>query len=101
MYAFVKHLSKGRLLGRVLTFSSAAGLGASAALPLALEAQTNCAPAPSGLVSWWRAEGDGSDFAGSNNALLSGVGFIAGKVGQSLNLINSTSNPVRIPASAS
>src|SRR5439155_26650887 len=101
MYAFVKPLSKGSLLCRLLTASAAAGLGMVGAIPLALQAQTNCAPVPSGLVSWWRAEGDGVDFVGTNNALLSGVGFIAGKVGQAFNFLNTTSNPVRIPASAS
>jgi len=35
------------------------------------------------LVSWWRAEGNGSDSVGSNNALLlNGVGFASGEVGQ-------------------
>ena len=42
-----------------------------------------CATAPAGLVSWWRAEGDGSDFASGNTAvLLNGVGFTNGRVGQ-------------------
>ena len=29
--------------------------------------QTNCVSAPSGLVSWWRAEGNAKDSAGRNN----------------------------------
>jgi len=42
-----------------------------------------CAPAPPGLVGWWRAEGNGIDFAGGNTAVLvNGVGFTKGMVGQ-------------------
>ena len=60
-----------------------------------------CLPAPFGLVSWWRAEGDSTDCAGSNDGLLEGgVTFSSGEVGQALNF-NGTSADVRVPASAS
>src|SRR6266849_6716711 len=60
------------------------GLGiASALLPLPSEAQTNCVPAPSGLVSWWRAESNPLDSADNNNGTLNvGTGYTAGRVGQ-------------------
>ena len=45
-----------------------------------------CDPAPSGLVSWWRAEGDAQDAVGSNNGVLENrAGFAAGEVGQAFN----------------
>ncbi len=100
MYATVKPLAKTRLLCKVLTISSVAGLGAGGALPFAVQAQTNCAAAPSGLVSWWKAESNGNDSAGTNNAVLSGVGFASGEVGQAFSFVNTTGAPVRVPASA-
>jgi hypothetical protein len=48
-----------------------------------LTVSTNCAPVPSGLVSWWQAEGNADDFDGFNNgSLINGAGFAPGKVGQ-------------------
>src|SRR5215831_9124257 len=48
-----------------------------------LLAATNCTPAPSGLVSWWRAESDANDFFGLNNgSFINGAGIAPGKVGQ-------------------
>jgi hypothetical protein len=46
-----------------------------------------CAPVPSGLVSWWRAEGNFRDHAGANHAGgVAGAGFAPGKVGQAFDL---------------
>ena len=43
----------------------------------------SCTFAPPGLVSWWRAEGDASDFVGGNNGTLIGdASFGPGMVGQ-------------------
>src|ERR1044071_892620 len=51
------------------------------------QAQTNCAPVPAGIVSWWAAEGNANDSADGNNGILQGtVVFAAGKVGQAFNL---------------
>jgi RHS repeat-associated protein len=42
-----------------------------------------CAPAPSGLVSWWSGEGNANDSIGSNNGTLAnGATFAPGLVGQ-------------------
>src|SRR5207237_6866859 len=47
---------------------------------------SNCVTPPSGLVSWWAAEGTATDSADSNaGTLLNGVGFAPGKVGQAFN----------------
>src|SRR5207249_5017992 len=96
MYAVVKSLVKDRLICRVLTISSAAGLAAAVALPLGAHAQTNCAPAPSGLVSWWRAEGSASDSADSNNGVLQGgATFAQGEVGQAFSF-NGTDSSIQV-----
>jgi hypothetical protein len=61
----------------------------------------DCTPAPSGLVAWWRGEGDATDAAGRNDGqLMGGVGFDEGFVGQSFWLDGETGR-VRVPASAS
>src|SRR5437773_571501 len=65
------------------------GLGVAAllALPLGLKGQSNCVPVASNMVSWWRAEGNGNDLVGGYNAaLLNGVEFTNGVVGQAFNL---------------
>ena len=52
----------------------------AAALPALQQA---CAPNPSGLVSWWPAEGNANDIQGGNNGTLTnGVSFAPGEVGQ-------------------
>ena len=44
----------------------------------------NCTPVPSGVVSWWRADGNGLDSADGNNGTLINIATITpGKVGQS------------------
>src|ERR1035438_5877748 len=62
---------------------------------------TNCAPPPSGLVSWWTGEGSAVDSLGLNNgALHGGAGFGLGEVAQAFNL-DGTSGYVGIPKSPS
>jgi len=58
-------------------------------------------PAPSGLVSWWPGEGDATDIVGPNNgALLNGLGFTTGKVGQGYNF-DGVDDTILVPASES
>ncbi len=60
-----------------------------------------CTPAPAGLVSWWRGDGNSNDGVGSNNAvLMGGATFAAGQVGQGFSL-NGNSQDVLIPYSPS
>ena len=41
------------------------------------------APAPAGMVSWWRGNGNANDSKGTNNGTLQGnATFAAGKVSQ-------------------
>ena len=63
--------------------------------------QTNCAPAPAGLVSWWAAEGNADDRTGLNHgALQGGTSFEPGMVGQAFSF-HGGADTVKIPASAS
>jgi hypothetical protein len=49
-------------------------------------------PAPEGLVSWWRGEGNFLDHHGSNSAVgVGGAGFTTGMVNQAFDLNGSTS----------
>jgi Concanavalin A-like lectin/glucanases superfamily/Pro-kumamolisin, activation domain/Reelin subrepeat B/Immunoglobulin domain/HYR domain/Viral BACON domain len=66
---------------------------------LTVNAGPPCAPPPQGLVSWWRAEGDATDYAGVNNGTLQGaVTFAPGRVGQAFNL-NGTNSYIQVPSS--
>lgn len=59
-----------------------------------------CVTRPSGLVSWWRGEGNALDSVGGNHgALLNGASFAPGKVGQAFSF-DGVSNTVRIAASS-
>ncbi|HJT81552.1 MAG TPA: LamG-like jellyroll fold domain-containing protein, partial [Chthoniobacterales bacterium] len=56
-------------------------------------------PVPAGVVSWWRAENDALDAIGNNNgALVNGVTFATGEVGQAFNF-NAATQQVKVNAS--
>src|SRR5215471_2375658 len=72
--------SKATIVLRILS------LATLAFVPPVLRAQTDCTPAPSGLVDWWTGDGNANDIIGSNNGILvGGVGFAAGEVGPAFN----------------
>lgn len=52
------------------------------ALGLAAQAAAACAPAPPGLVSWWRAENNATDSAGGNPGKMAGHTAYAAGVGR-------------------
>jgi hypothetical protein len=53
------------------------------AYPNELAAQTDCVPSPLGLVSWWRGEGNATDWVGGNDGTPQGtVDYGPGEVGQ-------------------
>lgn len=61
---------------------------------------TSCTPSPSGLISWWKGEADGSDSAGANHGmLLNGASFGLGEVGQGFSF-NGNNQCVQIPHDA-
>jgi hypothetical protein len=64
------------------------------------ETTNNCVVPPAGLISWWPAEGNANDVAGTNNGLLENVSFTNGMVGQAFYL-NGSNADVQIPYSTS
>jgi hypothetical protein len=60
----------------------------------------SCAPPPSGLVSWWKGEGNANDNLGTNNGTLSpsGASYAPGMVGQAFSF-DGTNGYVQIPDS--
>jgi len=62
---------------------------------------SSCVSVPGGIVSWWPAEGNGNDVAGSNPGTVNGgVSYSGGEVGQAFNF-NGTSGTILVPASGS
>ena len=59
-----------------------------------------CSSAPTGLVSLWRAEGDGSDATTANDATLYNMSFDSGKIGQAFSF-DGYSSSVQALASSS
>ena len=60
-----------------------------------------CTPPPSGLVSWWRGEGNTLDAAGSNHgAAQNGLGYLAGMVGNAF-AFDGVDDYVAVPHDAS
>ncbi len=64
---------------------------------------TGCAPVPAGIEAWWRAEGDASDAAGSNDGTeMNGAGYGPGRVGRAFDLDDDAApDYVEVPHSAS
>jgi hypothetical protein len=62
--------------------------------------QPICDPPPSGLVSWWKGEGNANDSTGTNNGALSpsGASYAPGLVGQAF-LFDGTNGYAQIPDS--
>ncbi len=46
----------------------------------------SCAPLPSGLLAWWRGEGNAQDVTGAYPGLLNGATFASGEAGQGFRL---------------
>ncbi len=66
-------------------------LGTTASCSASVVTSTSCYAQPTGLVSWWRAEGDASDQMGLNNlTLASSVSFATGAVGQAFSFDGAT-----------
>jgi hypothetical protein len=70
--------------------------------------KSQCVSAPSGLVSWWPADGDALDYQDSNSGTLQGgATFSSGKVGQAFSLdgndgrVDVADNPVLNPGTGS
>src|SRR2546423_370112 len=60
---------------------------------------SSCAPAPGGMISWWKAEGNANDSQDDNNGTLQGnTTFTAGEVGQAFSF-DGNGDDVAIPDS--
>ena len=60
----------------------------------------NCVPPPSGIVSWWKAEGNAQDVAGGNNGtLFNGAATATGEAGQAFSF-DGVNDYVKIPKAA-
>ena len=88
------------LRGRVLLPAAILGATLSASIVLTSSADlTHCVPPPSGMVSWWRGEGNCLDAVGTNNGTLqNGATFTVGRVGQSF-AFDGVRDYVKIPKS--
>jgi hypothetical protein len=71
--------------------SDPAGSTNSALAQLSVRLPSSCS-VPSGVVSWWTAEGNATDSSGTNEGVLvGGVEFAAGEVGQAFSFTNAGS----------
>jgi Concanavalin A-like lectin/glucanases superfamily/FG-GAP-like repeat/FG-GAP repeat len=59
-----------------------------------------CTPPPSGIISWWPAEGNASDVVSGNNGVAQNITYTNGEVGKAFYL-NGSNAFVALPASAS
>ena len=86
---------------RILTAGILLGTVISATIVLtASDDPTNCTPPPSGLVGWWRGDGDCLDAAGTNNGTLQGgATFALGEVGGAFSF-NPESGTMIVPDSS-
>ena len=83
----------------VLVTNAYGSIGSSNAV-LVVNQPPPCVTPPSGLISWWAAEGNALDSVGTNHGTLqNGAGFSVGKVGQAFNFTGG-SGYVRVPASS-
>jgi len=63
-----------------------------------LHAQPSCLAPPSGLVAWWRGEGNATDSAGTNHGKLdAGLTFTNGMVGQGFFISGGGNDLVELP----
>jgi PKD repeat protein len=88
-------LSKGKRVSLVGLFIALFLIGFSGINLFVSEAAAD--EPSSGLVSWWKAEGNANDSAGANDGTaINGVTYAAGKVGQAFSL-NGTNQAVAVP----
>lgn len=92
----MKHLRTSQICG--LTPRILLGTIISATIVLTASANlTNCTPPPTGLVSWWRGEGNALDQVGGNSGvMLNGAGFDTGIVGQAFRFNGSSNSYVEV-----
>jgi hypothetical protein len=76
-----------------------AGVAGIVTCLMASPAAAQCTPPPSGLISWWPAEGDATDLNGGNNGTIDGFAtFAAGMVNQAFKFGGATNDAVSVGA---
>jgi hypothetical protein len=68
--------------GYTVIVTNAFGSATSAVATLTVNPAPPCAPAPPGIIGWWKAENNGLDIIGGDNGVLQNVSFTSGIVGQ-------------------
>jgi alpha-tubulin suppressor-like RCC1 family protein len=82
----INNVSTGDAGNYTVTISDLTGSVTSSTATLTVIPPPTCNPAPSGLLAWWRFEGNLDDVFGQHNAstLDGSPAYVAGKVGQAL-----------------
>ncbi|HWQ92613.1 MAG TPA: LamG-like jellyroll fold domain-containing protein [Clostridia bacterium] len=81
----------------VIVSNSIGWLESSNALVTVISTPTNCVPAPTGVVGFWRADGNALDSASVNNGSIAGtVHYVAGRVNQAFAFDGSLTGGVTI-----
>ena len=81
----------------VVVANALGSVTSSPALLTVIATSNRCVPAPAGLVSWWRGEGNALDSADSNNGTVQGgTTFAPGEVGQAFSF-NPSNGTVIVP----
>jgi hypothetical protein len=84
-----------------VTITNISGVTNSANAVLTVNPPPPCAPVPSGVISWWPADGNALDIEGTNNGTLeNGATFASGEVGQAFSF-NGVNQYVQIADSPS
>jgi hypothetical protein len=79
-------------------FSQCIVAAASFVVSVHAQTSTNCVPPPFGLVSWWRAEGNGLDAQGINHGtIMGGGGFTNAMVGRGFVFSGSGDDYIALP----
>jgi hypothetical protein len=75
-----------------------AGGAVFSGLQLTFQIPATCAPAPAGMIAWWKGEGDAKDSQGNHDGTNNGATFTPGEVGNAFTF-NGTNASVSIPDS--
>ncbi len=93
------HLQLTNAGGYICLVANSYGIATSAVATLTVNPPI-CAAITNGLVSWWTAEGNGGDLAGTNAlTLVNGAGYTSGEVGQAFSF-NGTGQYAQAAASS-